>query len=88
MTTNHLQLTDDEVRLLEAVAANVMGENELQSLVYGVVVKLRAFGLHTDRKPYHVVLSGTSYRVCEAHSEEELKHRFPFIGPSLALLSE
>lgn len=56
-TTNHVELTDDEVRLLEFLTANLeMDTGEPHALHR----KFLAFGLSGGRKPFHVTLGGQS----------------------------
>lgn len=60
---NTIQLSNDEVRLLEALANTVGGEKELESLVFGVADKLEALGHSKGRVPYTVTLQGKLYHL-------------------------
>src|SRR5712672_2109990 len=70
-TGNHVVLTDDEVRVLEFVTANLAFENvgPDASPVGALHRKLRAFGLSTQLKSFHLTLGDTSYHL-EAESNE------------------
>lgn len=60
---NTVLLSDDEVRLLEALASSVGGEKELETLVFGVADKLSALGHSKDRLPFTVNLKGKVYHL-------------------------
>lgn len=61
-TVNHLELTDDEVKVLEFAISSLGYESQFHPLLSGLVDKLRSFGLSDTRRVYHVTLGGT-----EAH---------------------